>query len=369
MAASRARPNTVFAALIAVASRALGRGRADQPRRRRLLALQLRHDRLAQGGVHLHHDMAAARPVRQAAPRPQRVRRVLLGGQALLRLRPGQRALLPAAVGRNDRALADRPRRRSSRRSTSYQPTCSTACRRATRPCCMAEQTGATPPRCGSASRPASRCPATSSAAGWRASASRSSTASAPPRSSTSSSRTGRRSRAGSTGQIVPGYEAKIIDDDGKPCPQARSARSSSRATASPPYWNKHERTKATFWASGFNTHDKFLRTSDGYFWYRGRTDDMIKVSGQAVWPATWRGADQAPGRARKRRGGNEDDDGLIKPRAFVVLKDGSSHDGSGPTSCRSSSRRRCAGTSTRAGSCSSRSCRRRPPARSSATG
>ncbi len=51
-------------------------------------------------------------------------------------------------------------------------------------------------------------------------------------------------------------------------------------------YWNKHEQTKDTFCGHWINTHDKFLVDEDGYFWYAGRTDDMFKVSGQAVWPA-----------------------------------------------------------------------------------
>jgi len=50
-------------------------------------------------------------------------------------------------------------------------------------------------------------------------------------------------------------------------------------------YWNKHEQTKNTFLGEWINTHDKFLVDEDGYYWYAGRTDDMMKVGGQAVWP------------------------------------------------------------------------------------
>jgi acyl-coenzyme A synthetase/AMP-(fatty) acid ligase len=70
-------------------------------------------------------------------------------------------------------------------------------------------------------------------------------------------------------------------------------------------------------------THDKFLMDEDGYFWYAGRTDDMIKVSGQAVWPADVEGMLQEhPAVLESGVVGTADPDGLIKPVAYVVLKD-----------------------------------------------
>jgi benzoate-CoA ligase family protein len=131
--------------------------------------------------------------------------------------------------------------------------------------------------------------------------------------------------RAGSTGQIVEGYEAKIVDDHGNPVPPRQVGtlwiRGDSIASG---YWNKHEQTKDTFHGEWINTHDKFLVDEDGYFWYAGRTDDMIKVSGQAVWPADIESVLQRH-RAVLESGvvGTADRDGLIKPRAYVVLKDG----------------------------------------------
>ncbi len=92
--------------------------------------------------------------------------------------------------------------------------------------------------------------------------------------------------KAGSTGQIVPGYEARIVDDDGHDLPAGQVGtlliRGESIAAG---YWNKHAATKQTFCGEWINTHDKFMVDQDGYFWYAGRTDDMMKVSGQAVWP------------------------------------------------------------------------------------
>jgi len=130
--------------------------------------------------------------------------------------------------------------------------------------------------------------------------------------------------RAGSTGQIVPGYEAKIVDDEGNELPPRQVGtlliKGDSIAAG---YWNKHEQTKKTFRGEWINTHDKFLVDEDGYYWYAGRTDDMIKVSGQAVWPTDVEALLQEhPAVLESGVAGTADPDGLIKPVAYVVLKD-----------------------------------------------
>jgi benzoate-CoA ligase family protein len=129
---------------------------------------------------------------------------------------------------------------------------------------------------------------------------------------------------AGSTGQIVPGFEARIVDDDGNQLPPNHVGtlwiKGDSIATS---YWNKHEESKRTFCGEWINTRDKFLVDGDGYFWYAGRADDMIKVSGQAVWPADVEGLlQQHPSVLESGVVGMADPDGLIKPVAYVVLKD-----------------------------------------------
>jgi len=133
------------------------------------------------------------------------------------------------------------------------------------------------------------------------------------------------KARGGSTGQVVAGYEAKILDDDGQPLPPRHVGtlwiKGDSIAAG---YWNKHEQTKKTFCGEWINTHDKFLVEEDGYFWYAGRTDDMMKVSGQAVWPAEVESLlQQHPAVLESGVVGVADPDGLIKPVAYVVLKDG----------------------------------------------
>ena len=108
-------------------------------------------------------------------------------------------------------------------------------------------------------------------------------------------------------------------------CRRGRSAPCSSRATASPPATGTStSKPRDTFRGQWINTHDKFLVDEDGYFWYAGRTDDMIKVSGQAVWPADVEGLIQRhPAVLESGVVGVADPDGLLKPVAYVVLKDG----------------------------------------------
>jgi len=132
------------------------------------------------------------------------------------------------------------------------------------------------------------------------------------------------RAKAGSTGEVVPGYEAKILDDDDGEVPAGELGtlfiKGDSIASG---YWNKHEQTKQTFRGEWINTHDKFRVDEEGYFWYAGRTDDMIKVSGMYVSPA------EVEAILKKHAAvlesgvvGVADANGLIKPRAYVVLKE-----------------------------------------------
>jgi benzoate-CoA ligase family protein len=130
--------------------------------------------------------------------------------------------------------------------------------------------------------------------------------------------------RPGSTGQVVPGFEARLIDDDGHDLSPGEVGtlliKGDSTAVA---YWNKHEASKRTFLGEWINTHDKFMCDHDGYFWYSGRADDMLKVSGQAVWPTEVEGLlQQHPAVLESGVTGAANNEGLLKPVAFVVLKD-----------------------------------------------
>jgi len=130
--------------------------------------------------------------------------------------------------------------------------------------------------------------------------------------------------KPGSTGQIVEGYEGRIVDDEGNEMDVGKTGtlliKGDSIANG---YWNKHEQTKKTFRGEWINTHDKFRLDEDGYFWYAGRSDDMFKVSGLAVWPADVESVlISHPAVLESGVVGVPDAEGLIKPRAYVVLKD-----------------------------------------------
>jgi benzoate-CoA ligase family protein len=85
------------------------------------------------------------------------------------------------------------------------------------------------------------------------------------------------RVRPGSTGELIPGYSAHLGDS---------GELSIEGDTAALLYWNEHEKTKATFSGDTVRTGDLVERDEDGYFWYRGRADDLIKVGGIWVAPA-----------------------------------------------------------------------------------
>ena len=93
--------------------------------------------------------------------------------------------------------------------------------------------------------------------------------------------------RGGTSGTVVPGYRAKIVDDDGRELgPGETGNLHVSGDSCCAFYWNKHEKSKATFRGEWTVTGDKYHLDTDGYYTYEGRADDMLKVSGQWVSPA-----------------------------------------------------------------------------------
>ena len=133
------------------------------------------------------------------------------------------------------------------------------------------------------------------------------------------------RARPGSTGEIVPGYEARIVDDEGRDLPPGEVGTLLMKGDSiAAGYWNKHEASKQTFRGEWINTYDKFMLDHDGYFWYSGRANDMLKVSGQYVWPTEVEAMLQEhPAVLESGVTGAANDEGLLKPVAYVVLKDG----------------------------------------------
>jgi benzoate-CoA ligase len=130
--------------------------------------------------------------------------------------------------------------------------------------------------------------------------------------------------RPGSTGLPVPGYEAIIVDEEGRPVPRGEIGNLRVRGDSTMAYyWNQHEKTKEALLGHWIQTGDKYYQDPDGYFWYCGRADDMLKVGGIWVSPveveATLMGH---PAVLEAAVVGHEDEERLVKPRAFVVLKE-----------------------------------------------
>lgn len=135
--------------------------------------------------------------------------------------------------------------------------------------------------------------------------------------------------RAGSSGKLVPGYDATIADENDQELPQGEVGNLLIRGDSTCAYyWNKHEKTKQTIVGEWIRTGDKYMMDQDGYFWYQGRSDDMLKVGGIWVSPVEVEAAlISHPAVLECAVIGLMDKDELVKPKAFVVLKP--SHTGS----------------------------------------
>ncbi len=129
--------------------------------------------------------------------------------------------------------------------------------------------------------------------------------------------------RYGTTGKPVPGYDVKLVDESGEPVADGDEGSLWVRGPSScVAYWNQRERSVATFEGAWTRTGDRYVRDADGYFAYSGRADDMLKVGG--IWVSPFEvesalGAHDAVLEAGVV--GHADVDGLVKPKAFVVLK------------------------------------------------
>ncbi|MGE0748274.1 MAG: benzoate-CoA ligase family protein [Rhodospirillales bacterium] len=130
--------------------------------------------------------------------------------------------------------------------------------------------------------------------------------------------------RDGASGKPVPGYAMKIVDEAGAPTPPGEIGDLYvAGPTSAIMYWNNRARTKDTFQGPWTRSGDKYTVDSDGYYVYAGRSDDMMKVSGQFVSPFEVEAALMScPAVLEAAVVGIPDDNGLVKPKAFVVLKD-----------------------------------------------
>jgi benzoate-CoA ligase family protein len=131
--------------------------------------------------------------------------------------------------------------------------------------------------------------------------------------------------RPGSSGKVLPGFEAKIVDDHDQPVPQGEIGNLVVKAdSACAYYWNEHEKTKNTIVGQWLRTGDKYHQDQDGYFWYAGRSDDMLKVSGVWVSPIEIEQVlSEHSAVLEVAVVFLQDKNELLKPAACVVLREG----------------------------------------------
>jgi benzoate-CoA ligase len=131
--------------------------------------------------------------------------------------------------------------------------------------------------------------------------------------------------RYGTTGKPVPGYEVRLVGEDGAPVADGEIGELQiSGPTSAQGYWNNRAKSRDTFLGPWTRSGDKYMRSPDGYYTYCGRTDDMLKVGGIYVSPFEVEAALASHDSVLEAAVvGHADENRLIKPKAYVVLKEG----------------------------------------------
>jgi benzoate-CoA ligase len=128
--------------------------------------------------------------------------------------------------------------------------------------------------------------------------------------------------RYGTTGKPVPGYDIRLVDEEGKPVAKGDIGELQvTGPTAAAYYWNNREKSRNTFLGPWTRSGDKYTESEDGYFVYSGRNDDMLKVSG--IWVSPFEVESALTSHAAVLEAavvGQADENGLVKPKAYVVL-------------------------------------------------
>jgi len=134
---------------------------------------------------------------------------------------------------------------------------------------------------------------------------------------------------AGSCGQLVDGFAAEILDEDGAPVPEGEVGNLHVYGpSAAAEYWHKPGRTAAAFGRGGVMTGDKMWRDADGNYFHAGRSDDMLRVGGIWVSPTEIEAALASHETVLESAIiGAPDEKDMIKPHAYVILRDGVSGD------------------------------------------
>jgi benzoate-CoA ligase len=129
--------------------------------------------------------------------------------------------------------------------------------------------------------------------------------------------------RYGTSGKPVPGYDIRLVDEEGKPVAKEEIGELQvAGPTSAAFYWNNRDKSRNTFLGQWTRSGDKYIESEDGYFTYCGRADDMLKVSGIWVSPFEVEAALASHEAVLEAAVvGHSDENWLIKPKAFVVLR------------------------------------------------
>jgi benzoate-CoA ligase len=129
--------------------------------------------------------------------------------------------------------------------------------------------------------------------------------------------------RYGTSGKPVPGYQVRLVDEDGQPVAKGEIGELQvAGPTGAAYYWNNRDKSRNTFLGPWTRSGDKYTESDDGYFVYSGRNDDMLKVSG--IWVSPFEVESALSSHAAVLEAavvGQGDENGLIKPKAFIVLR------------------------------------------------
>jgi benzoate-CoA ligase family protein len=131
--------------------------------------------------------------------------------------------------------------------------------------------------------------------------------------------------RPGTSGKPVPGYEVRVVDERGEELPAGEVGRLQVKGPSlAPYYWNAPEKTRETMVGEWVNTGDTYQRDAEGYYRYAGRSDDMLKVGG--IWCSPIEIEQRLVEHPKVLEAavvGRPDAAGLVKPEAWVVLREG----------------------------------------------
>lgn len=130
--------------------------------------------------------------------------------------------------------------------------------------------------------------------------------------------------KPGSSGKPVPGYALRLLSPEGQPVPPGEAGDLWVKGdSALAFYWHQHEKTKRSLQGEWFHTGDRYRVDEEGFYWYEGRSDDMIKVKGLWVSPIEIENALMEHPAVREAAVVGIQVEGLTRIKAFVILKEG----------------------------------------------